>query len=165
MNKKSKKPLEWKMDIISTTTAAVTNGRIELGLRDDEIAEIHKIVSAITYQNIPDAANDVLYATKALSMDPDVNVSPYVMANNEDLEWFLHHPFHVQLEQGAAGVSTLKLSEIKDFDFAIPILVGTDIGQVVIGDAAIPVDFITRVYFTRRRANAQELNQILLKRR
>lgn len=163
--KRSKKPLEWKMDTITTADATVTNGRIALGLRDDEIAEIHKIVSTITYANIPDAADDALFATKALSMDPDVDGSPYVMANNEDLEWFLHHPFHVQQEVGAAGQTTLKLSDMKDIDFNPPILVGTDVGQIVIGDAAIGVDFLTRIYFTRRKATAAELNQILLKRR
>ena len=159
------KPLEWKMDTITTANATPVNGRIALGLRDNEIAEVHKIVSAITYANIPDAANDVLFATKALSMDPNVDASPFVMANNEDLEWFLHHPYHVQQEIGAAGQNSLVLSDIQNFDFKVPILVGTDIGQVVIGDATIGVDFITRVYFTRRKANAKDMNFILLKRR
>lgn len=161
----SKRPLEWKMDTITTTDATVTNGRIALGLKDDEIAEIHKIVSAITYANIPDAANDALFATKALSMDPNVAVSPFVMANNEDLEWFLNHPFHCQVEVGAAGTDYFKLSDVMDVNFAEPVLVGTDVGQVVIGDAAVNVDFLTRIYFTRRKATASDLNNVLLKRR
>lgn len=160
-----KRPLEWKMDTITTANATPVNGRISLGLRDGEIAEIHKIVSSITYANIPDAANDALFATKALSMDPNVINNPYVLANNEDLEWFLHHPYHVQQEIGAAGQNGLVLSDIQSFDFTVPVLVGTDVGQVVMGDAAIAVDFITRIYFTRRKSNAQELNYVLLKRR
>jgi hypothetical protein len=162
---KGKRPLEWKMDTITTANATVTNGRIALGLRDDEIAEIHKIDSEINYANIPDAANDTLTASKALSMDPDVSENPFVMANNEDLEKFLHHTYTVQQEIGAAGQSTLVLSDKEIHQYDPPILVGTDIGQVVIGDAAVGVDFLTRVFFTRRKATAQELNQILLKRR
>lgn len=161
----NRKPLEWKMDTITTASAAVTNGRIELGLRDDEIAEIHKIDSEISYANIPDAANDTLVASKLVSMDPDVDVSPFVMTNNEDLEIFLHHTHTVQQEVGGASTATLVLSDAQQHYYDPPILVGTDIGQAVVGDAAVGVDFLTRVFFTRRKATAQELNQVLLKRR
>lgn len=160
-----KRPLEWKMDTIATASAAITNGRIALGLRDDEIAEIHKIDSTIAYANIPDAANDALFATKALSMDPDTVDNPFVILNNEDLEKFHLHEYHVQQEIGAAGQNALRLSDQKTDYYDPPILVGTDIGAEVIGDATIGVDFLTRVFFTRRKATAPELNQILLKRR
>lgn len=162
---KSRKPLEWKMDTVNTTNATVTNGRISLGLRDDEIAEIHKIDSHIAFGNIPDAANDTVVGYKALSMDPDVADDPSTAANNEDLEKFLLHSYQVQQEIGAAGTATLKLSDEQTHQYDPPILVGTDVGQVVVGDAAIPAEFWTRIFFTRRKANAQELNQILLKRR
>lgn len=162
---RGKKPLEWKMDTVNTTNATVTNGRIALGLRDDEIAEVHKIDSHIAFANIPDAANDTVVAYKALSMDPDVAEDPSVAANNEDLEKFLLHSYQVQQEIGAAGQSTLRLSDEQTHNYDPPILVGTDIGQVVIGDAAIAAEFWTRVFFTRRKATAAELNQVLLKRR
>ncbi len=161
----NKRPLEWKMDTITTANATPVNGRIQLSLRDDEVAEIHKIDSEISYANIPDAANDTLVASKMVSMDPDVDDSPFVMDNNEDLEVFLHHTHTVQQEIGAAGQSTLVLSNAQQHYYDPPILVGTDVGQSVVGDAAVGVDFLTRVFFTRRKASAQELNQILLKRR
>lgn len=162
---KSKRPLEWKMDTIAVADATVTNGRIQLGLRDDEIAEIHKIDSTIAYANIPDAADDILFATKALGMDPDMNDNPLVVANNEDLEKFHLHEYHIQQEIGAAGAMMTRLSDQKTDYYDPPLLVGTDIGSEVIGDPAVGVDFLTRVFFTRRKATAQELNQILLKRR
>lgn len=158
-------PLEWKMDTINTTDDTVTNGRIALGLRDDQIAEVHKIDSSIMFQNIPDAANDTLIVAKALSMNPNVVDDPLVAANNEDLEKFLIHKFAVQSEIGAAGQSTLKLSDHQIHYFDPPLLVGTDIGQTVIGDATIATEFWTRVFFTRRKANAADLNQVLMKRR
>ncbi|MEE8599390.1 MAG: hypothetical protein V3S69_07805 [Dehalococcoidales bacterium] len=136
-----------------------------LGLRDDEIAEIHKVDSHIGLGNIPDAANDDVNVYKALSMDPDVSEDPSVAANNEDLEKFMLHSYAVQQEIGAAGQSTLRNSDEQVHTYDPPILVGTDIGQVVIGDAAVTCEFWTRVFFTRRKATAQELNQILLKRR
>lgn len=162
---KGKKPLEWKMDTINTTDATVTNGRVSLGLRDDEIAEIHKIDSHIAFATIPDVANDVVAAYKALSMDPDVVDDPSVAANNEDLEKFMLHSYQAQQEVGAAGTATLRLSDEQTHTYDPPVLVGTDVGQVVFGDAAIACEFWTRVFFTRRKATAQELNQILLKRR
>lgn len=165
MKKKTKRPLEWKMDIVNTTDATVTNGRIELGLRDDEIAEIHKIDSHLAFANIPDAANDSLAIYKMLSMDPDIVKDPSTGANNEDLEIFLQHSYQVQQEVGAAGTATLVLSNEQTHNYDPPILVGTDVGQSVKGDATIACEFWTRVFFTRRKATAAELNQILLKRR
>lgn len=160
-----KKPLEWKMDTVNTASATVTNGRIALGLRDDEIAEIHKIDSHIAVANVPDAANDQISLYKALSMDPDVAEDPSVAANNEDLEKFLLHSYQIQQEIGAAGQSTLRNSDEQTHLYDPPILVGTDVGQVVIGDATLACEFWTRIFFTRRKATAAELNQVLLKRR
>lgn len=161
----SKKPLEWKFGYVNAAAAAITNFRIVLGLRDDEIAEIHKVRSSITWANIPDAANDDVDGHMALSMDPDVAVSPAVAANHEDLEWFYHHNYDLQQEIGAAGQNALRNSDGRDCNFSPPVLVGTDVGMVVIGDAAVACYFWVRLYFTRRRANVAEMNQVLLKRR
>lgn len=157
--------MEWKMDAINTANATVTNGRIELGLRDDEIAEIHKIDSHISINNVPDAANDSSDLYKMLSMDPDIDSDPGLEASQEDLEVFMLHAYSIQQEVGAAGTATLVRSNEATHYYSPPILVGTDVGQVVKGDATLAVEFWTRVFFTRRKANAQELNQILLKRR
>lgn len=162
----SKKPLEWQIGCINTADATVTNGRIELGLKDDEVAEIHRIDSHIGVGNIPDAANDDVSAYMMLSMDPDIATDPATAANHEDLEVFFEHAQNWQQEVGAAGTAALNkgpLSKAGNFD--PPILVGTDVGQVVKGDATIACEFWTRLYFTRRKATVMELNQILLKRR
>ena len=162
----SKKPMEWQFDAINTDSAVVQNGRIELGLRDDEVAEVHRVDSSISVGNIPDAANDDIDVSMMLSMDPDIIADPAVAINHEDLEVFFEHGQVMQQEVGAAGTAALNRGPVsKAVNFNPPILVGTDIGQVVHGDADVCVEFWTRVYFTRRRANVAELNQILLKRR
>jgi len=161
----NKKPLEWVFGFINTPAAAVANYRIALGLRDTEVAEIHKLDSSIVYANIPDVANDDLDAHMAISVDPDALVSPAVAVNHLDLEWFYHHPYCIQQEIGAAGQNALRNSDARTSEFVPPVLVGTDVGLIAIGDAAVAVDFWVRLYFTRRKASVMELNQILLKRR
>jgi len=161
----SKKPLEWMFGFVATTDATVTNYRIALGLKDDQVAEVHKIDSSIIWGNFPDVANDDIDGHMALSMDPDVIASPAVALNHADLEWFYEHNYDLQQEIGAAGQTVAVNSNFKVGSFAPPVMVGTDIGMVVIGDAAVPCSFWARVYFTRRKANVMELNQVLLKRR
>ena len=125
------------------------------------------IDSTIEYAAIPDAADDYLAAAKYLSMDPDAIATPYTNANLEDLEVFFNHVYDVQSQTGAAGTATLINSQNKILRFheSCPLLLGTNPSQVVVGDGTIANTFITTVYFKRRRANALELNQILLKRR
>ena len=161
----SKKPLEWKFQAINTTSAVVTNARIALGLKDDEVAEIHKVISSVCPNSLAGGADDVLYLALALSMDPDVIADPMLAANNEDLEWFFTHKHDVQEEFLTSGDTIAILSDEKDVNFDPPVLVGTDVGIVVHGDATIACEFWIRVYFTRRKANVMELNQVLLKRR
>jgi len=160
-------PLEWKTDVVSVSDATVTNGQLDLDLLPDEIAEIHGIKTIISMANIPDAANDVVSAAMYLSMDPDAIQSPLTDAVLEDLEVFYIHRYTVQQEIGAAGSFSTRLTDKnqKEFSDRWPLLVGTNFSQVVVGDATIAQTFITTVYFKRRRANAMELNQILLKRR
>ncbi len=160
-------PLEWKTDTITTTDATVTTGEFDLDLLPDEIAEIYAIDSTISSANIPDAANDLIATFKYLSMDPDANDSPGLIASLEDLEVFFTHWESMQQEIGAAGTATLILTHNKRLQLPAdyPILIGTNFAQVVLGDATIAQTFITTVYFKRRRANQSDLNQILLKRR
>lgn len=162
----NKKPLEWKFQHLTTVNAAPVNARIELGLKDDEVAEIHKVVSHIAPDEwVATAVDDILVMIMSLSSDPNVIVTPLEGDNQEDLEWFQTHRHETQvgvLTQGAYG---MKIDDTQDLNFDPPVLVGTDVGMVVVGDAALAVQFWVRLYFTRRKANVQELNQILLKRR
>jgi len=161
----TKKPLEWMFGFVNTTDATVTNYRIELGLKDDEVAEIHKVESLINFANIPDAANDEVQGDLAISMDPDVIADPSTAANNDDLELFFHDRSNIQIEAGAAGTSVIEKARKHVTDHKQPVLVGTDVGMVVKGDASIACEFWVRIFFTRRRATVMELNQVLLKRR
>lgn len=161
----SKKPLEWKFNSISTTDGTVTNARIELGLKDDEVAEIHKVMTEISPAGFAAGGADLTeYCNLALSMDPDVIADPSVLANQEDLEWFYTHNFSQQIELTTSGAWYAKLNDQKEQDFDPPVLVGTDVGLVVGGDSKV-CDFLCRIFFTRRKANVMELNQVLLKRR
>lgn len=160
-----KKVMEWASDVVQTTNATVRNGRIDLGLRDGQLAEIHQIDSYMNISNIPDAANDDVYCSKIVSMDPDYASDPELAENIEDLETITTHRIHIQQEVGAAGTAALRNHDSKIQYFDPPILVGTDIAQAVKGDAAIACSFETRVFFTRRKATDAELGQVLLKRR
>jgi len=162
---RGRKPVEWVLGRVNTIDGTVENYRLSLGLKDDEVAEIHKVDMQIDTANVPDAANDTLILDQMLSMDPDVIADPAVAANHDDLEIFAEQNYTFQQEIGAAGQTTLILSDNKISDFKMPVLVGTDVGMVVHGDADIACQFKARLYFTRRKANVMELNQVLLKRR
>jgi hypothetical protein len=161
----SSKPLEWAFQYVNSTDATVTNDSFDLDLKDDEVAEIWAIDSSIAIGNVPDAANDDIDVGLMLSMDPDIAVTPLTAANQQDLEVFFMHRYEVQQEIGAAGSVSLVNSDHKSMNFNPPILVGTNVGMVVVGDATIACEFWARLYFTRRKANVLELNQVLLKRR
>jgi len=162
----SKKPLEWKFVAINTTDGTITNARIALGLKDDEVAEIHKVMSSIAPAAFAaGGADDMLVQAMALSMDPDVIADPQVAASNEDLEWFFLHRHEVQAEIETDGMTQHIHNSEKDVNFDPPVLVGTDVGVVVHNDAAIACGSWVRIFFTRRKANVMELNQVLLKRR
>lgn len=164
--KSTKKPLEWKFGFINTTDATVTNFRIVLGLKDDEVAEIHKVMSSIDPAGFAaGGADDLIEQTMVLSMDPDVLADPAVAINNEDLEWFYLHKHIVQQELETTGMTAHKHDDSQSEDFDPPILVGTDVGMAVHNDASLACDSWVRIYFTRRKANVMELNQVLLKRR
>lgn len=162
---KSKKPLEWKLISIYTVSAAVNSARIALGLRDDEVAEIHKIESHIVPVAFAVGGADISSGqTTALSMDPNVAADPDTRANNEDLEWFFLHKHDTQVELTTNGAWSFKRNNEKSQDYDPPILVGTDVGMVVHNDVTYCTSYV-RIYFTRRKANVSELNQVLLKRR
>ncbi len=161
-------PLEWKTDTVIVTDTTVTNGEFDLDLLPDEIAEIYVIDSTIQMANLPDAANLLADTYMLLSMDPDANDTPATGTNLEDLEVFFHHWFAQQIEVGAAGAvsNVLQSNKRMMLPAEYPILIGTNFSQVVVaGNTAIDTQFITTVYFKRKRATQSDLNQILLKRR
>jgi len=162
----AKKVLEWKFESINTANATVTNARIALDLANNELAEIHKVMSSIQPGGFAaGGADDIIAMTMALSTDPNVINDPAVAANNDDAEWFYLHRHQLQAELTTEGASQHKHNDEKSVDFNPPILVGTDVGLVVHNDATITCDSWVRVFFTRRKATANELTQILLKRR
>ena len=164
---RSNKPLEWKFGYVNTTDATVTNFRIVMGLKDDEVAEIHKVMSAILPAGFAaGGADDVVLSSLALSMDPDVIADPALAASQEDLEWFYMHFNDQQIELAATdGAYWAMLSNQQNVDFNPPVLLGTDVGMVVHNDASINCMSWARLFFTRRKATVMELNQVLLKRR
>lgn len=162
----SKKPLEWTNGRINTVDATVTNYRIELGLKDDEVAEIHKVDSRISAGLIDSAAADDVNMYMMMGMDPDVVASPAVAVNHDDLEIFFEDRLRIQTDGIVAnGLAAFRGNKDKISDFVPPVLVGTDLGMVAVGDVTVTGEFWVRIYFTRRKANVMELNQILLKRR
>lgn len=163
----AKNPLEWVTDSIITTDATVTNGRIQLRLDRDEIAEIKKIVVCIEPPWVTDTADDLVQVAYMASMDPDVIASPSVALNREDLEVFMSGVWTAAMQVGAAGQS-IQAGKWRD-ELALPegspILVGSDIGWVVQGDPSISMEWAITTYFTRRRAKANEKFNVLLSRR
>lgn len=165
MGNRNSKPLEWVFGYVDAApSAVVTNYRIELGLKDDEVAEIHKIDSSID-AGLTAGADDDVDVHMMLSMDPNVIADPAVTVNHDDLEIFYEHNSHQDRDLTTEGQSQGSLTTRKISDFKPPVLVGTDVGMVVHGDAAENVYFWVRLYFTRRRASVTDLNQVLLKRR
>ena len=164
-----KKPLEWsgKSRTIIATDASPVNSKINLALRDDEVAEIHKLEVLIELGLA--AASTGGRIDYALSMDPDIDDSPTDDDTWEDLEVFHADSFIKSPLQLIADVDEVcRDDKYKDINFNPPLLVGTDIGVTskatwVTADGAGGLRI--KAYFTRRKANVQELNQILLKRR
>lgn len=164
--------LEWVhgFDIILTATSGTTENQIiDLNLMDDEIAEIWGIHSEIMPISASEIDNGIL-AGLMLSMDPDNVANPLADANLADLEVFYDHRLYYQQGLTTDGFSIARLSDIKKFEATErhPILVGTNVGMssnYTEVAAITSVTFAVRLYFTRRKANVSELNQILLKRR
>ena len=168
-NNSKKKFLEWtglSRTAVVTDTNPV-NSKINLALRDDEVAEIHKleVLIELSLDGAPTGAR----LDYALSMDPDIDDSPTADNTWEDLEVFHGDSFIKLPLQLIADVDEIDRDDkYKTINFSPPLLVGTNIGVsskftwiTADGSGALRI----RVYFTRRKANIAELNQILLKRR
>ena len=169
MANNSKKPLEWsgKMRLVSATDANPINSKINLALRDDEIAEIHKITTEFMLSIA--AATTSARADFVVSMDPDTVQDPGEAVTFEDLE-----VFHSESRMRTPLQLVADIDEVvddvksKDIDFKNPVLVGTNLGvssQFTWLTADSTGWIKIKVFFTRRKATVQELNQILLKRR
>jgi len=160
-------PLEWVTDTIGTTDNVATNGRIELRLDRDEIAEIKKVVVSVEPPLLFDGADDLVNAGYMVSMDPDVIANPLITVNREDLEVFMSGTWNAAMQVGAAGqcVQAGKWRDELALPDGSPILVGSDIGWVVQGDVSLVTEWAITIYFARRRAKANEKFNVLLSRR
>lgn len=103
-------------------------------------------------------------------MNPDENDDPLFAAAQRRLEFFYHQDEEWESRFDTEGRSVAMLYRNKQMKFyAKPYLVGTNIGVVANANNTSATEvtgaFQARCYFTRRKASAQELNQILLKRR
>lgn len=167
----SSKPLEW---VASSPGVSVGGGgteeqnkRLVLGLRDDEVAEIHKIIVITQLREDFDAGKTVCLITW-VSMDPDTKYDVNLM---EDLETIIFDTRCDRSKGIHVGVEEITHEDQQDqYDFNPPILVGTDLGLGLYMSTAVGVldagsTAQIRVFFTRRKAKVPELNQILLKRR
>ena len=167
----SKRVMEW----VAASPGAFAGGaateeetnRLKLGLRDDEIAEIHQIIIGSHVEEDFEAAKRIK-VTYWLSMDPDTAHADTLL---EDLETILQYTRVLSSKGIAVGVEDVQVEdEERVYTFDTPLLVGTDLGIGMYGIVDVGVleaDMTSqfRVFFTRRKANAAELNQILLKRR
>lgn len=162
-----KNPLEWVTDTVVTANATPTNGRIGLRLDRDEVAEIKKVVVVVDLPFITDAADDNVALFYAASLDPDVVASPVPLAAREDLETFMFGSWTGVMQMSAAG-QTIQAGKWRDeleLPEDSPILAGSDVGWVVVGDAALAVSWTITLYLTRRRAKPGEKFNVLLSRR
>ena len=162
-----KSPLEWVSLTLNTADAVPLNGRIPLRLDRDEVAEIKKVVVSVGLPWVDDAADDEVSIAYMVSLDPDVVQSPVVMLNREDLEVFMIGEYDQVMRVGAAGQTVMngQFKDTLDLPEGSPILAGSDIGWVVVGDAALAVRWTITVYLTRRRAKPGEKFNVLLSRR
>lgn len=163
----AKSPLEWVTDTIATTNATVTNGRIQLRLDRDEVAEIHKVVVVVSPPIVDDAADDAIALAYMVSLDPDVIANPATILSREDLEVFMSGDYAATMRVGAAGQTIVMGTWREDLSLpeGSPVLAGSDIGWVVIGDASLAIGWAVTVYLKRRRARSGEKFNVLLSRR
>ena len=167
----AKRPMEWAAidtaSIVGGATEEDVAARLGLGLRDDEIAEIHKLVVNTQLREDFDAAKTTIMHS-FVSMDPD---AIYAITTLPDLETIVYKVRGSSSAGIHAGVETIQREDDQDiYDFDPPVLVGTDLGIGLhlicdVGNLDAGSWMIVRVFFTRRKASAAELNQILLKRR
>lgn len=177
---RTKMPLEWKYKQGSLPTSGTdVQFQVDLDLMPNEVAEIHLVESKIVHyctvasEGTP-TQDQFVHVALGMSMDPDYDGEQSILTGAacelDDLEVFYDHQFTNKFDtEGAeANFQFYKVVDEKHINFSPPILVGTNIGcNCSLLNTPDEFDGIVgvRVYFTRRKANVQELNQILLKRR
>lgn len=168
-------PLEWVYKHLAMATKDTTyTESLDLDLLQEELAEIWRIDARTALVNAAVAAVDDLALIDAcLSMNPDADRDPSAPANLQALEIFYSFSSSVvTVLDGTAASAQRHSADWKNVWAAPegkPILVGTNVGMVARWSSSADMytagSFGARLYFTRRRATAPELNQILLKRR
>lgn len=165
-----KRPLEWIYYGMPDNEggSAVRTDRIELGLKDDEVAELWEIQGSVQNPPLIEGSDIDRTVDIALSMDPDAQNDPSDNAQLDDLEIF-YSTFNDETMLSAAAADFFYMAHnrraFKFKWFPYPVLLGTDVGLLSTCDADANYVVEVRLFFTRRRANVSELNQILLKRR
>lgn len=172
-----KLPLERVFDRVTCVTSGTpVAGQLDLDLLQDEIAEIWHIDSTLhIFTGVAPIVDEVELFYGVLSMNPNISVALDPASEAEvlgDLETIFEHNW-VREEKIIGSPSAeyeagIKASDNKQMSFwPHPFLVGTNIGVLSAFTSTAEDDMLhdVAVYFTRRKATASELNQILLKRR
>jgi hypothetical protein len=165
----TRKPLEWAFaHLESEGDDEVYSKRFELGLKDDEVADIWGIYTQIVSIQLIDVTVVWREFCVMISMDPDEATDPSEELAHYDLEILYEHNWALQIGDILAPVD--HLSDEKTEDYNPPITVGTDLSLIgktnASGEDLEEVFWVYgRLYYTRRPATVMELNQILLKRR
>lgn len=167
------KVLEWVSELVEADASA-TNQRvvINLNLDDDELAEIRMIESEISLTTPAAIVDDQVTTQHALSMDPSVSIAdnPYAEGTYEDLETLYTFRREYSVDANAtAGSVDQKIEDVTMkqvvFPDAYPLLIATNLGFLIDGDAGLATQHCIRIWFTRRKAVGNELARTLLKRR
>lgn len=182
---RAKNPIEWVTDVLSdveTVSAAGTelntNGRIQLLLDRDEVADIEKVkvIMKPDVDFVTDFANDESWEFGfAVSTNPRVLETFIFEANVKNLEdrniffFGFHKTSHEMIATIANQQQSLAQGAEKEFeiDFSSPLTVGGDIGWCAGGKHvanANNAEMLITVYFRRRKSNKEKANLIILRR-
>lgn len=162
---------------LPTTTMSTTLKTIDLDLLPDEIAEIRRIESLLLV-NWSAETDGYVQVASVLSTDPGTAMGDIIVeteavqaAQYEDLEVFFLQRVWEQQSITTSGmimhdqVHEKAVDFMKEYPYLVGSNIGWNIGCVEGTDIAGAVQAFMTIYFTRRRATVNELNQILLKRR
>lgn len=175
MAKRGRIPIEW-LTVANLAVADATQERevFDLNLDDDEVAEIMAVDSHIRVNiTMVDQATRDVEARCMLSMDPTFSTSQSITteAAMEDLETFFNHMEQIYVEYAEAtetGAFSFKGWNQRYVVFPEPIMLANNPSQNVLNidaDRDDTADYITTLYFKRKKATDFELARTLLKRR
>lgn len=187
MANNNKNPMEWVTDAleevvpVATGAEANRNGRIQLLLDRDEVADIYKVRVTLSPDQI--ISTDLTTETEvvhgfAVSTDPRIDTifidqTTGQRSNLEDRNIFFYGFLHMQEEEiGTAANATIvgrigPSEMVQEINFVEPLTVGGDIGWVAGGigtGTLVPLEALITVYFKRRKSTSEKANLIMLRR-